>query len=314
MSVWLIGAGSMAIDYIKVLQGLDCDFTVIGRGTKSADQCKVATGCSVLTGGVECFLATAPMLCSHAIVAVNADYLFSVTVQLLNYGVKNILLEKPGALFAEDLQSLYKLATQKQANIYIAYNRRFYASVLKAQEIIKQDGGVISFNFEFTEWAHVIESLDKNETILKHWLLANSTHVLDLAFHLGGKPKDFSCFTSGGLAWHPSASVFSGAGVTERGALFSYKANWESAGRWGVDVLTKSHRLILQPLEKLQIQNRGELNVEYFQGIDYELDERFKPGLYQQVNNFLANDGSLLCGLGEQCDLFSIYNKIANYA
>ena len=30
------------------------------------------------------------------------------------------------------------------------------------------------------------------------------------------------------VAWHPAASRFCGAGITDRGALFSYLADWET--------------------------------------------------------------------------------------
>ena len=35
---------------------------------------------------------------------------------------------------------------EKNANLYLAYNRRFYAGVIKAQEIIESDGGVKSLD------------------------------------------------------------------------------------------------------------------------------------------------------------------------
>ena len=36
MNLWLIGAGQMAQDYVKVLNALDVPFEVIGRGVDSA--------------------------------------------------------------------------------------------------------------------------------------------------------------------------------------------------------------------------------------------------------------------------------------
>ena len=119
---------------------------------------------------------------------------------------------------------------------------------LSPQDIIKLDAGVTSFNFEFTEWANTIEPLVKAEGIKEKWFLGNSTHVVDLAFYLGGKPKKISTFTSGSLVWHPSSSVFAGAGITDKDILFSYSANWESAGRWTVEVLTKDNKLIFEPM------------------------------------------------------------------
>jgi len=311
--IWLIGAGGMAQDYIKVLDHLSTSFITIGRGVKTAQKCKEATGCEVLTGGLEEYLSSSPEMCSHAIVAVGVEKLYETTKELLEYGVKNILVEKPAGLYKEEFEDLVQISKEKKANVFIAYNRRFYASVLKAQEIIKKDGGVTSFNFEFTEWSHVIAPLEKAEGIKEKWFLGNSTHVVDLAFFLGGSPIELESFSSGAVEWHPSASNFAGAGVSDKDALFSYQANWESAGRWSVEVLTKEHRLIFRPMEKLQIQKRGSVVLEFDETIDYSLDDDFKPGLYLQTKHFLENDFEGMCTLKEQCGMMDIYNKMANY-
>lgn len=311
--VWLIGAGGMAHDYIKVLNGLNREITVIGRGEQSAKSCQEATGCEVITGGLDAFLSTSPEIVSHAIVSVGVEKLYETTKKLLEYGISNILVEKPGAMEKREFETLDNLANEKNANLLIAYNRRFYAPVLKAQEIIALDGGVTSFNFEFTEWAHEIETLEKAEGVKEKWFLGNSTHVVDMAFYLGGKPKEISSFSNGSLDWHPSASNFAGAGVSETGALFNYHANWKSAGRWSVEILTKEHRLIFRPMEKLQIQKRGAIAQEFDESIDYSLDEEFKPGLYLQTKRFLENDFTNMCSIEEQNNIISIYDKMANY-
>jgi len=311
--IWLIGAGGMAIDYIKILQALKKEFIVIGRGENTAKKCEKATDCKVQIGGIEKYLAINPKLCSHAIVAVGMEKLYDTTKQLLEYGVKNILVEKPGALYTWEFKKLNNLVKDKNANVIIGYNRRFYASVLKAQKIIEQDEGVSSFNFEFTEWAHIIEPLVKAEGVKEKLFLGNSSHVVDLAFYLGGKPKQISCFTNGKLAWHPSASSFSGAGISEKSALFNYQANWESAGRWSIEILTTKHRLIFRPIEKLQIQKCGEIVQNFDNAIDYTLDEKYKPGLYLQTKNFLENNIKRMCSIEEQYKMVDIYNKMANY-
>jgi len=311
--IWLIGAGLMAQEYIKVLNGLKKDFIVIGRGEETARKCKEATGCEVITNGLNSFLDKKPQSTNFAIVSVGVEKLYDTTKKLLEYGVKNILVEKPGAMYKEEFDTLVSLSNEKNAKIIIAYNRRFYASVLKAQEIIKQDGGVTSFNFEFTEWAHEIETLIKAKGVKENWFLANSTHVVDMAFYLGGKPQEINCFTSGSLSWHPSASIFSGAGISVDGVLFNYQANWESAGRWSVEILTREHRLIFRPMEKLQVQNRGSIAQEFDNSIDYTLDEKYKPGLYLQTKKFLDNDFNNMCTLEEQYSLMDIYNKMSNY-
>ncbi|EAL3890414.1 gfo/Idh/MocA family oxidoreductase [Campylobacter lari] len=313
--VWLVGCGQMAQDYIKVLQALNVDFLCIGRGESSANVCKMKTNKEVFVGGLQKFiLMQNGKKPSHVIVATNVESLFENCLLLLKYGIKNILLEKPGSLRYSEFLLLNDEAKKINSNIYVAYNRRFYASVLKAKELILKDGGVKSFNFDFTEWSHVIEKLDKSSLVKNKWFLCNSTHVVDLAFFLGGKPKKLTSYTTCALDWHSSASSFCGCGVSENNALFAYQSNWKSPGRWAVEILTDNYRLVFKPLEKLLIQNKGEISIDFYNDIDYALDTEYKPGLYLQLKNFLHNLTDDLCALNEQIDMLKFYYKIANYA
>lgn len=311
--VWLVGAGPMAMDYVKVIRALGIPFKVIGRGKASAENFYSKTGIEVLTGGLEEAIKQFP-LPSAAIVATGIETLAQNTLLLMQAGVKKILLEKPGIAAPSEINHLVEQSKQTGTTVLLAYNRRFYASVLKAKEIIEQDGGVVSFNFEFTEWAHEIKHLKKPEIVMHHWFLGNSSHVVDLAFYLGGKPETFRSFTKGGVAWHPSSSVFAGAGISSSGALFSYQANWEAPGRWGVEILTAKHRLIFRPMEKLHIQRIGSVAIEPCEGIDYTLDEQFKPGLYRQVESFIRNDLSAFSTIvRQQENLHDFYLEMAGY-
>jgi predicted dehydrogenase len=311
--IWLIGAGGMSVDYVKVLEAQDEKFIVVGRGESSANKFEKNTGQSVVRGGVERFLLNNPEKPTSAIISVGIEHLYSTAIELLKYGVKSLLIEKPGGISTAEILDLKLKAHKSGSKIYIAYNRRFFSSVIKARELIKLDGGVTSFNFELTEWAHKIEELNKPTEVFSTWFLGNSTHVADLAFHLGGVPQDISSYTSGGVHWHPNASNFAGAGKTANGALFNYAANWESAGRWSVEILTKENRYILRPMESLMIQKRGTIAHVPVE-IDNSLDLEYKPGLFKQVEAFLDGDASSLCDIDEHLLVFPVYEKMAGYS
>lgn len=311
--IWLIGSGYMALEYAAVLDGLQRDFLCIGRSSSGVEDFRNKTGKTAIDGGLLHYLEQKPNKCQFAIVAASVEELYLSTLSLVKYGVPYILLEKPGAMHYNEFISLQEEANRCGSKIYIAYNRRFYASVCKAKEIIQEDGGVQSFAFEFTEWSHIIENLNKTELAKSKWFLGNSTHVVDLAFYLGGKPEQIFSLTKSNLKWHPASSIFVGCGSSKNGALFSYMANWESAGRWCVEILTKKHRLILKPLEKLFIQKKGSIDVQESDEINYFLDEKYKPGLYLQVKSFLEEKTDNLCSLKEQIEILGIYYKMANY-
>ena len=312
--ILLVGVGSMSYEYVKVLNALAIPFVAVGRGEKSANEFKEKTGHEVFSGGIEAFLNTTNERFEKAIVTVNVASLSEVSEILIRHNIKEILLEKPGGETISQIISLAELANDKKANVLLAYNRRFYGSVLEAEKIIKEDGGVQSFHFEFTEWIHVIEAMHLPKITLANLFLNNSSHVVDLAFFLGGAPAQMSCYQSGELSWHPSGAVFSGAGITSKNALFSYQANWNAPGRWSVELCTKLHRLYFRPLEALQIQEKGTVQIIPF-SFDNSLDTNFKPGLYLQTKNFIEHRYERFCTIQQQAtSAIDFYQKIAGYS
>ena len=310
--VWLIGAGTMAREYAKVLMAQGRDFLIIGRGRDCARQCELETGCPVATGGLADFLGHTPAP-RRAIVCTGVQDLAGTTLELLRAGTPRLLVEKPGGLDTAQIAAVDRAARAAGAGVYLAYNRRFFASTRQARRCIAEDGGVRSFCFEFTEWSHVVEALPHCPEVKARWFLANSSHVADLAFFLGGDPAEFHCRVAGGLPWHPSGSAFTGCGVSNSGALFSYLADWDAPGRWGVEVLTAKRRFFLKPMEKLMVQAKGGVAVEPV-AIDDRLDLEFKPGLYRQVRAFLEDDLGDFRSIASQSGLAAAYDAMAGYA
>lgn len=311
MSLWIVGAGGMSREYSKVLTAMNVAFSVVGRGEASAAYFEDSAGIPVISGGVEAGI-TAVGCPSAAIVAVPVESLVQVARELVEAGVSRLLVEKPGALEIEEGQRLARDAANVGAQIWIAYNRRFYGSTLQAMRMIEEDGGILGLSFEFTEWSHEIETLPIRPQVKERWVYANSSHVLDLAFYLGGQPEIWSHWTEGHLSWHPSSARFAGAGVLQSGALFSYLADWEAPGRWGIEALTRRRRLILRPMEQLQIVPRGSVKIESVEPDDM-LDLDFKPGLYRQTAAFLSDEPSCLLSLDQQVANMRVYADIAGY-
>lgn len=311
MSLWLIGAGSMAQAYAKVLLALERPFDVIGRSEPSALFFERQFGRPVRRGGLELALQTeeAP---EAAIVGVGIDQLAPTAEALIKAGTKRLLLEKPAGLNLAEVEAIDRCARLHGTDVLIAYNRRFYHSVEQARRLISVDGGLLSMHFEFTEWSHLIAPQELAPGVKEHWLLGNSSHVIDLAYHLGGKPLDWKHWHRGALNWHPSASRFCGAGITESGVLFSYISDWEAPGRWGVELMTRKRRFILRPMELLQVINLGDVKLDLIES-ENQLDMIFKPGLFRQTQAFIAGDRTLFCDLTEHLDNVENYSRMAGY-
>lgn len=312
--VLLVGVGFMGRSYGAVLRELRSDVIAVGRSTAGIEEFERVTGIEAHPGGVSQWLQRADALPDSAIVCVGNDEVTETCHSLLSAGVRRLLIEKPGGGSPADIVALAAAASAVKAEVLVGYNRRFYVSVLHAEKRIASEGGVTAVHFEFTERERDATLGKFSSEVRRHWVLANSSHVIDLAFYLGGDPVRISTEVAGALDWHPSAAQFAGSGRTGKGALFSYFANWSSGGRWGVEVMTLESRLILRPLELLSVQRRGSFQVEGV-AIDDELETRFKPGLYRQVVAFLeGTEKHRFISIGEQARRASgLYSKIAGY-
>ena len=314
--VWLIGSGQMAEAYSQILTDQSVDYLVVGRGNKSAKTFEERTEIPVITGGVENALNSLPAP-KKAIVTVNIEHLFAVTEKLIRAGCNQIMIEKPGCLYQSELERLNALAENNRATVFIAYNRRFYSSVQKIKELAAADGGITSAYFEFTEWSHIIRDLTKGPGVQERWLQANSSPVLDMCISLIGYPAEgkWHSWHGGTLDWHPASARFHGSGLSEKGIPFSYHADWESPGRWGVEVLTRKRRYILRPMETLMCIAQGSVETEEVE-LNNEVDLRYKPGLFKQSEIFLSDDKEKqiqLCSLIDQIKAFPTYCRMAGY-
>ena len=307
--ILIVGSGYMGIEYAKVIKKMGYPYIVVSRGEANAVKFEKEMNVEVIRGGIENWLKKNKKLPKIAIVCVSGNNLGKVSKKLIEYGVNRILLEKPGGIDIEEIGELSKISQIKKIDILLAYNRRFYGSVKKAQEIIKKDHGISSMTFEFTEWSHTIRDLIQPPGIKENWLYHNSSHVLDLAFYLGGFPKEMKSYKKGSLEWHPKGSCFVGSGITEKDVLFSYHANWAAPGRWGLEINTNKHRLIFRPLEKLKVTKLGKVSIEDVE-FDETLDLEFKTGLYNEVKSYLNEDYSHLSNIQEQEKNMKIYKLI----
>ena len=310
--IWIIGSGNMASHYAKVLTHKKLEFQVIGRSKKSCNKFSKENNISVISGGIEKFLSKKQQLPDYAIVCVNINSLYKVTMKLMRKGIKKILCEKPGSLNINDLKKLNQKSIKENIAIFIAYNRRFYSSVSKLRKILKSDKGLNSVHFDFTEKSNKIKKLKHPKNVKSKWVIANSAHVIDTVFFLSGMPSKFFSYNEGGLSWHKNSSIFLGSGITKKNVYFTYNSNWNIVGNWKIEFMTKKNRLLLEPMEDLKIiKDNSKHSLLEDEKINY--DKIFKPGIYKMVSKFHRSDYQDFCSLSEQIELVKICNKIAGY-
>ena len=310
--IWIIGSGNMALEYAKILKHKKKTFKVVGRGLLSSSNFTKKTGIPVVSGGIENFLSFNKLIPTYAIVCVNINNLFDVTSKLIDHGVNKILCEKPGALKISQLKILDEKSKIKKIKLYIAYNRRFYTSVVKLKKIINKENGLKSLHFDFTEKSKKIEKLNHPSNVKSKWIIANSAHVIDTAFFLAGMPKEIITMKKGSLNWPKKSSIFSGSGNTKNSVYFSYNANWNVPGNWKIELMTNKSRLLLQPMEELKIIN-NDLSISKISEKKIDYDTIFKPGLFRMICLFEKNELTDFCTIEHQIKLLKLCNKIAGY-
>jgi predicted dehydrogenase len=311
MEIIIVGAGDIGKEYSKVLSQMQIRHTVICRTKNTANAFNVNNFTKIIYGGIEKYLKKCDYQITHAIVAVNVEQLYKVSLTLLNFGIKNIFIEKPAGINANQINRIKKLSALHNSTVFIGYNRRSYSSVIELKKMVKADGGIISANFDFTELPQVLNNLPRNKLIIKNWFLLNSSHVVDLFLYLCGSPINYRSYTFGKINDSLNAARYCGAGITNRNILFNYSADWQGAGRWKLEIITLKNRYFLSPLEKLKKVEIGQFNIQDVK-IDDELDINFKPGFYLQTHNFINHNFESLCTIEEHAKNVLFYKKIVN--
>ncbi|MCM3389081.1 Gfo/Idh/MocA family oxidoreductase [Ureibacillus chungkukjangi] len=309
MNVLLVGCGNIAISYIKVIQDLNVDYQIIGNSEENSKEFSNNHKCKVISGGLYNGYNELCKQPTHAIIATPINILAENALFLIEKGVKNILIEKPGALNKQDLFLIKRSAENKKVKVFIAYNRRFYASINELLELTSNEK-ITSIFFEFTEWSHMLVNKNLPKFKLENWFIANSTHLVDLAFYIGGRPKNWCTYIQSKLDWHPKGSIFVGSGITERDIMFSYHANWNAPGSWRVEVSTAKNKYILRPIEELKVQKHGNIENEEIK-LNSQLDTFYKPGFYKQLESFLTHpEDKRLLTINEAIRNFEIFDKM----
>lgn len=255
--VLIIGAGWMAEQYCVALTQMGIrDVCIVSRSEKSAAACCEKFNFKSHYGGYEKCLPNLGAF-DLVIVATPVHELKPAAMRAVECGNKNILVEKPASLYSGELFEWAKQVDDRNARIRVAYNRLVYPNLWRLKEIVQSEGGITSCRYTFTELVHTIHFNNNQDDVYERWGIANSLHVISMAHYLIGLPKEMQTYRLGKLKWHPCGDRFVGTGITKNNIPFSYHADWSSAGRWGIEIMTLQNAYRLIPLEKLYRCKKG---------------------------------------------------------
>ncbi|MBI3616056.1 MAG: Gfo/Idh/MocA family oxidoreductase [Candidatus Omnitrophica bacterium] len=286
--VTLLGFGTMGRAYLQTLQRLGVgQIRVCSRSGVGFEELQGIPGIKTVTGGFE-QLKESAQPGELGIVATPTASLAEAAESLAQLHFDRLLIEKPVALSAEPIERLDRRLQGQGVEVFCAFNRIAYPSLIELRSRLLQEGPITSCAYTFTEiikpdWPQRFPAEE-----LARWGIANSLHVLSMAHRLIGMPVRWSGYRAGSLPWHPSGAVFVGSGVSERDVPFGYHADWGSTGRWSVELHTPAASYRFCPLERL--------TKRISPGSDWEecpvavLAPELKTGLAEQVAALLSPD------------------------
>lgn len=254
----VIGAGPIGSEYIKVLarRGVAA-IDVLTRTEASAEKAKASPGVRAAFHGGQPRLREIAGDYGRIIVAVPVDDLLPMLRAAAETAPKaRILVEKPVSLDGAGLQAF--LDDFPNAPVMAALNRLFFPSVRTLHARLANDPA-LSGRFCFTEWTHRLPVERFSAATLARWGVANSIHLISTYFDLMGHPVELAPLRSGALPWHPAGARFYGCGRTEGERPFTYDADWESGGRYHIEIFTAAGVYTMKPLHELRFTPCGEI-------------------------------------------------------
>lgn len=301
----------MAAAHAQALKELGRSPEVVGRGREAAERFQERFRVPVQSTDLRNYLQQGP-LPDHAIVAIPIVELGAVATTVLEAGVKEVLIEKPGSLSSVELRKIRQIADDLRANAWVAYNRRFLESTSFLLEVLNTYPRPFQIDCEFNERLEELKGLNHPPKVLERWLIANSSHVLDLAIFLGGYPILNSSRPSGSLGWHPSSSRFSASGITGRGTEISFRADWNYEGSWNLRISAGGKIFEMRPLEEVyEVDPKNSSRKKIFWPSP---ETTTKPGILEQAEEFLGAKRERLCSLSEQIRNMELYESIGGYS
>jgi len=213
-------------------------------------------------------------------VLVSADQIFNVAKKIMPTKIP-LFIEKPAGLIQSETKSLTILADEYSTANMVGYNRRYYSIFHSGIDIINKYGNLLGVSVEGHERFWKIENIELPKILLDNWIYANSTHTIDLLRLFGGGIKSFSSYSKS--IKRLNNDQFVAAMEFDSGALGTYTSHWFSPGGWNVKLYGVGVTVIFKPLEKgIWLDN----NFVEHSIIPDEVDIKFKPGFYRQIQAF----------------------------
>ena len=239
--------------------------------------------------------------------AVNIDSTFELLNELIDTD-KPILVEKPISLKSKEIA---KLIEKNNKKVFVAYNRRYYASTDLAKKFIESKSNVNATFF----------IPEKDHLRFYH----NSPHMIDLMnYFFNDLQLEYYTHFMVDKKLSGLTSIF----TTKRGDVINFISNWNAPSNFKVEIIHQDEKIELFPIERacfykgMQIiePTKDNPNRKYIPKLINEskndkVEENFKPGLYQQAKvfyNYVKNNqyDERMCTLKQAKEVIEIIEKL----
>ena len=282
INLGIIGAGGIAKEHLKVIHSLRT-VNLIGitsRTLSKAEELAKTFHIQNIYNSVDDL--TNKCALDGVLVLVSADQIYNVAKKLLPLGVPTFL-EKPPGILLNETQSLAELADKHGTKNMVGYNRRYYSIFHKGQKIIENEGNLLGLEVEGHERFWRIADRSITQKVIENWIYVNSTHTIDLLRFFGGEVENINTLTK--RIKEKKGDQFVASMEFKSGSLGTYRSHWYSPGGWSVTLFGDGVTVKYNPLEKgVYIDT----NLKEHQILPDQVDIKFKPGFYRQMENFIS--------------------------
>ena len=276
--VAVIGAGNMAREHLRafadvpgvVLAGIHS--RTRSRAQALADQFGIPAVCDSVPA---LFERTRAQL---VVVAVSETSTNEVSHACFQFPW-TVLLEKPPGYNLKDALDIQSAASSHNSRVYVAMNRRSYASTRAVLGDINARKEIRYIKVQDQQSRQEALDSGKSTVVADNYMYANSIHLVDY-FRIFGRGEVLQVKSV--VPWDSrSPGIVISQLIFESGDIGLYEAVWNGPGPWAVTVSSPSKRWELRPLEQAAWQQQGKRQLTQIPSHVWDGD--FKPGFRKQA-------------------------------
>lgn len=302
--VSIIGSGNMAQQHINVIKNFK-NFEIICITARNEKKLKHFAKKNSIKNTSLSILEMLKLYPSDLIIIAVSELSLKKIMNYVMSSKSTILVEKPvGYNFQQSQKIINNAKNFNKRNIFVSMNRRFYESTYKAKEILKKLKGKRKIIINDQQDLELQKKISTPKIIIDNFNYSNSIHLIDyISLFSRGKLKSIRSFNL--LKQKPQMLTSFLHYSSGDEVIYNVVHNVKSP--WFVSLNVNSNFLLMKPLEKIYFNKNLDIK------INYQNDQKFKPGLYNQAHqilNFLNGKKFNLVNLNDYFESVKLVKKI----